>query len=87
MFCPKKLCQVLFSGTDSPSLKMFFRKFAEDVLSKDCFVPMAVLSQRCLITKFLERKIHRTFPFGDVSSGYRVSGFYLFLYARQEALI
>jgi hypothetical protein len=69
-FCPKKLCQVLFSGTDRPSLKMgmFCRKFAEDVLSKDFFVPRTVLSQGRFITKFLGRKIHRTFRQGTCES-------------------
>jgi hypothetical protein len=42
----------LFSGTDSPSLKMF-RKFATDGVSKDRFVPRTILSQELFITKFL----------------------------------
>jgi hypothetical protein len=63
-FCPKKLCKVLFSGTDSPSLKKgtFCRKFAEDVLSKDCFVPRTVSGTRNPLDV----------SSGDVSSGYRI---------------
>jgi hypothetical protein len=59
-FCPKKLCKVLFLGTDSPFLKMgtFCRKFAEDVLSQGTFCP------RDILFKFLGRKIHRTFRQG-----------------------
>jgi hypothetical protein len=71
MFCPKKLCKVLCSGMDSPSLKMgtYCRKFAEDVLSKDCFIPRTVLSQGHFITKFLGQKIHRTFRPGMIRQG------------------
>jgi hypothetical protein len=70
-FCPNNLYQVLFSGTDSPSLKMgtFYHKFAEDVLSKDCFVPRTGLSQGRFITKFLGQKIHRTFRSGTFYQG------------------
>jgi hypothetical protein len=71
--CPKRLCQVLFSGTDSPSLKMgmFCRKFVEDVLSKDCFVPRTVLSKGRFITKFLGWKFYRTFRSGTFRQGTR----------------
>jgi hypothetical protein len=69
-FCPKIVPSFIFRDGQS-SLKMgtFCRKFAEDVLSKDCFVPRTVLSQECLITKFLGRKIHRTFRSGTFRQG------------------
>jgi hypothetical protein len=62
VLCEKNFA-VLFSGTDSPSLKMgtVCRKVAEDVVTKDCFVPRTVLSQGRFSTKFLGQKIHRTF--------------------------
>jgi hypothetical protein len=43
--------------------------FAEDVLSKNCFVPRTVLSQGRFITKLLGRKIHRTFHPGTFRQG------------------
>jgi hypothetical protein len=78
----EKLCQVLFSGTDSPSLKMgmFCRKFVEDVLSKYCFVPRTVLSQGRFITKILGRKIHRMFHSGTFRQGAGSCGIGLYMY-------
>jgi hypothetical protein len=63
-FCPfwQNTVHFLKMGT-------FGRKFAEDVLSKDCFVPRTVLSQGRFITKFLGRKIHRTFRSGTFRQG------------------
>jgi hypothetical protein len=55
----------------------FFRKFAEDVLSKDCFVPRTVLSQGRFITKFLGRKIHRTFRQGTLYCTYQIFIFWI----------
>jgi hypothetical protein len=63
--------QNLFSGTDCPSRKMgtFCHNLVRDVVSQDRSVPRTVLTKECSVTKFLGRKILRTFRSGTFRQG------------------